>query len=76
MNEIFLEKSEKTPTTDNEWAKLFEKIAEEVKPVNSKLLTDSIYNMFHNNEYVTEKYNKWLCKIAYDKNKLKEIFQK
>lgn len=76
MSQLFPEKPEVTPVTDNEWAELFEKVAEESSPSSPIELQRTIREQFHDNPTIERKYNKWLEKIAFDRNKLREIFKK
>ena len=73
MSELFPEKKF-IPETNNDWGQLFEKIAIEYKPKTNSDHANIISELFHNNEQINKHFVDWSEKIAYDKNKIKEIY--
>jgi hypothetical protein len=74
MSELFPEKPQKEINTDVEWGVLFEKIASEHSPKTHTEHRALVVDLFHGNEKVNQRFDKWSEKIAFDKNKLKEIY--
>ena len=72
---IFQEREKAMVNTDNDWANVFEKIATEVKVASVQTLRSVVSNRFNDHEEVISKFDKWIEKIAYDRNKLKELFK-
>lgn len=63
------------PKTDNEYAFLFESIAKEYEVKDHAQLKAKVIELFDDNKKINSRFTKWENTIAFDHNKLKEIYK-
>ncbi len=70
--EFFKESHKKEFVTDQDFAEVFTKVAEEYKPANWAELKDKVNNLFSGK--ADSHFERWETKMALDKTALKEMF--